>query len=158
MSISPTSPSRGQSASSAGASIWHQRRDARARLENSIASGDLDTAKAAFQQLKELGGGRFRQFRGEGGSTATLRNDFSAIGSALDAGDADGAKAAMAAMKQHFDAARAVHEGRPGSEVNADVMPQPGMSISMTFTYVSVSFSYASSAASTTGSQLDVAG
>jgi hypothetical protein len=37
-------------------------------------------------------------------------------------------------------------------------MPQPGMSISMTFTYISVSFSYASSAAPTVGTQLNVAG
>jgi hypothetical protein len=145
----------------------HARRDAREKLASSLESGDLEGAKAAWQRLKELGGGRmFRQFRGEGGATTTLRNDFRAVGTALKAGDLEGAKTALGILNEHLQAARAVHNGQDPAEVSVDVMPpeqqqqqqQQQMSISMTITYISVSFSYASSSAATTGTQLDVAG
>ena len=159
MSMSCTSCTAGQTQPSAVGGGWHARRDAREKLEKSLEAGDLNGAKQAYQRLKELGGGRmFRRFQSEPGATATLRNDFSAIGTALDAGDVENAKAAFGVLQEHLQMFRAAREARENADVSTDVMPQPGMSISMTFTYVSVSFSYASSAAPTTGTQLNVAG
>ena len=159
MSMSCTSCSAGQTQPSAASGSGHARRDAREKLAKSLESGDLDGAKVAYQRLKELSGGRmFRRFKSEPGATATLRNDFSAIGTALGMGDIENAKAAYGVLQDHLQMIRDARDGRNNGQVNADVMPQDGMSISMTFTYVSLSVSYASSAASTTGSQLDVAG
>ena len=159
MSMSCTSCSAGQYQPSAVSGSGHARRDAREMLAKSLESGDLDGAKAAFQRLKELSGGRmFRRFQSEPGATTTLRNDFSAIGAALDKGDIENAKAAYGALQDHLQMIREARDGRNNGQVSPDVMPQDGMSISMSFTYVSVSFSYASSAAPTTGTQLNVAG
>ena len=159
MSMSCASCTSGPSQSNSMGGYGHARRDAREKLVKSLEAGDLDGAKAAYQRLKELSGGRmFRQFRDDPGATTTLRNDFSAIGTALEAGDIENAKAAYGVLQGHLQMARDARDARNAGEVNADVMPQPGMSISMTITYVSLSFSYASSAAPTTGTQLNVAG
>ncbi|MEO8636657.1 MAG: hypothetical protein ABI587_15390 [Gemmatimonadales bacterium] len=159
MSMSGVSRHSGQTQPNAVSGDWHARRNAREQLTQALEAGDLDGAKAAWQKLKEFGGGRmFRRFQGDPGATATLKNDFSAIGTSLRAGNMDNAKAAFGVLQEHLQMFRDAHEAPEGGGVSADVMPQPGMSISMTLTYVSVSFSYASSSASTTGTQLNVAG
>jgi hypothetical protein len=107
MSMSGVSRNAGPAQQAAAGGYGHARRDAREKLASSLESGDLEGAKAAWQRLKELGGGRmFRQFRGEGGATTTLRNDFSAVGTALKAGDLEGAKSALDILNQHLQAAR----------------------------------------------------
>jgi hypothetical protein len=159
MSMSGVSRHSGQTQPNAVSGDWQARRDAREALTQSLEAGDLAGAKAAWQKLKEFGGERmFRRFQSEPGATATLRNDFSAIGTSLQAGDTENAKAALGVLQEHLQMFREAHQAPDAGQVSADVMPQPGTSISMTFTYISVSFSYASSSASTTGTQLNVAG
>ncbi len=164
ISCNCTSAVRPQSGGVMG--LGQERRDARERLASALESGNLDAARQAYTDLKRLGGGhQFRRFQDQGGTATTLRNDFSAIGSALDAGDVELARTAFQKMSDDFQAARAArHPQEPG---NGPIpVDQPvdgsaaggGFTINTTVTIIRLSFSYSSSSAGPAGSQLDVTG
>ena len=73
-------------------------------LVDGINSGDLTSAKAAFDTLQKNRQGA----AGASGTTSQRDEDIAAIGKALDSGDADAAKQALAKLRDdHKDAAGA---------------------------------------------------
>jgi len=74
-----------------------QMRQAMEQLQSALKSGDLDSAKKAYQTIKSLA-----PQDGKQNAQGSGANDpFKALGDALDSGDLDAAKKAMAQIQSH---------------------------------------------------------
>ncbi len=76
------------------------------QLTQSIQSGDLSGAQAAFQALQQSGV--------TPPANSPLANDLTAIGQALQSGDITGAQQALTSLKSDMTSARQAHHGHHG--------------------------------------------
>jgi hypothetical protein len=76
-----------------------QMQQALQRLQNSLASGDLNGAQSAFQTAKKLNDGAAAASGSTGSSSSPFSIDLAAVGSALNSGDLSTAQSAFATVQ-----------------------------------------------------------
>ena len=75
------------------------------QLQQSLASGDLTGAQAAYSSIQQLQGSN----PPPGGANSKMQQDFAALGTALKSGDVAGAQKAFAQMQSDMKASRQAH-------------------------------------------------
>jgi hypothetical protein len=85
------------------------------QLQQSLASGDLTGAQAAYSSIQQLQGSN----PPPGGANSTMQQDFAALGQVLQSGDVTGAQKAFAQTQSDMKSSRHAHRPPPSDDSSA---------------------------------------
>jgi hypothetical protein len=119
MAVSAVSTSQTYQQASSTATDGMSRGRAMKALVDGINSGDLTSAKTAFDALEKdrlRGGAAASSTAGASTATSQRDQDIAALGKALDSGDADAAKQALAKLRDDGKNAARANQGAQGAQ------------------------------------------
>jgi hypothetical protein len=119
MAVSAVSTSQTYQQTSSTTTDGMSRGRAMKALVDGIDSGDLTSAKTAFDALekgRQHGGAATSSTAGATGGTSQRDQDIAALGKALDSGDADAAKQALAKLRDDGKNAAGANQSAQGAQ------------------------------------------